>query len=204
MAVRRLLRWFGRDRRGRWVVEQIRAALADVGLGTVPDFDSVWIDESVKFYALDQIKSPMSGQESTQLPAALEPPAETPQAPFIGGAVPDPTHKVGKLEAASRGVVSVAPDDSVERAATLMMAKSYSQLPVMVGERDVKGMVTWESIARKLVLSGHCTLVRDCTEKHREISSDSSFSAIPKSSRVSMCLFALPTSGSPESLRPST
>jgi hypothetical protein len=62
-----------------------------------------------------------------------------------------------------------------------MMANGYSQLPIMIGERDVKGMISWDSIARKLVLSNACTSVMDCAEPHREINADASlFAAIPE------------------------
>jgi CBS domain-containing protein len=178
VTVRTLLAWFDRERRGTWVVRWIRDRLSEAGLTTEPDFDSVWIDGNIRFRAAAEGPS---GAEMVELTPKLEAEAAVPQAPFVGGAVPDPTHKVGKLEAANRGVVGVSPDDSIERAVTLMMANSHSQLPVMVGEREVKGMVNWESIARKLVLSGACRRVMDCAEQHREIASDASlFAAIPE------------------------
>lgn len=179
VTVRTLLGWFGSYRRGRFVVEWIRSGLDAVGLVTVPDFDSVWIDAEIQLKPSPPAQQERAGgQERPE--GATEAPAESAQAPFIGGAVPDPTYKVGKLEAARKGVISVAPEDNLKRAVTLMMAKGYSQLPVMVGERDVKGMVTWDSIARKLLLSGSCERVMDCAEQHREISADASlFAAIP-------------------------
>jgi CBS domain-containing protein len=176
VSVRMLLAFFGNDRRGRGVVATIRAALDDVGLVTRPDFDSVWIDDRVQFHLATEGDPTAEGA-----PVPEVQPAPEPQAPFIGGAVPDPTHKVGKLEAANRGVVSVGPDDTVARAVTLMMANGYSQLPVMTSERDVKGMITWESIARKVVLAGGCDHVRDCMEGHHEIAAEASlFAAIPE------------------------
>ena len=180
VAVRSLLAWFGRERRGSWVVHRVRTGLAEVGLATEPDFDSVWIDGYITFHrATGQGDSAAPG--APQVDSPVDAGVETAQAPFVGGAVPDPTHKIGKLEAANRSVISVAPDDSLERAVTLMMANSYSQLPIMVGEREVKGMVTWASIARKLVLSGGCKRVLDCMEQHREIAADASlFAAIPE------------------------
>jgi CBS domain-containing protein len=179
VTVRSLLGWFNCERRGRFVVQWIRQGLAEAGLVTDPDFDAVWLDAYVSFRATAEEVGPIGGSRPLA-EALLEPAVETAQAPFVGGAVPDPAHKVGKLEAANRGVVGVAPDDSVERAMTLMMANGYSQLPVMVGERDVKGMITWDSIARRFLLSGPCTRVLDCVEHHHEIGADASlFAAIP-------------------------
>jgi CBS domain-containing protein len=175
VSVRLLLAFFGNDRRGRGVVATIRGALDELGLVTRPDFDSVWLDDRVAFHLTTEADPTAEGATEGEVQEA------EPQVPFIGGAVPDPTHKVGKLEAANRGVVSVGPDDSVARAVTLMMANGYSQLPVMTSERDVKGMITWESVARKSVLSGGCDYVRDCMEGHHEIAADASlFAAIPE------------------------
>jgi predicted transcriptional regulator len=180
VTVRTLLAWFQRERRGSIVVWWIRSALAESGLVTEPDFDSVWIDGTITFrLATGQPVATDSQLSKTEVQVAAI--VETSQAPFVGGAVPDPTHKIGKLDAANKGVIFVAPDDSLERAVTLMMSNSYSQLPIMVGEREVKGIVTWDSIARKLFLSGGCNRVLDCMEQHREIAADASlFAAIPE------------------------
>jgi CBS domain-containing protein len=178
-TVRSLLSWFGQKRRGRWVVENVRSALTQLKLATEPDFDTVWVDDKVRFISIEE--PTVSAAPRPELWPAEELAATSSEVPFVGGAVPDPTYKIGKLEAASRPVVAVTPDDPLERAVTLMMANGYSQLPAMSGEREVKGMITWESVARSLVLNGpSCKLVRHCMEKHREVSSDTSlFAAIP-------------------------
>ena len=180
VTVRTLVAWFGFERRGSFVVQWMRSGLSEVGLVTEPDFNSVWIDSYVTFRPVTQEDTPEELRVN-EAGAKLEEAVEATQAPFVGGAVPDPTHKIGKLDAANRGVVSVTPEDPIERAVTLMMANGYSQLPIMIGERDVKGIVTWESIARKLILSDGCRRVLDCLEPHREISADASlFAAIPE------------------------
>ncbi|WP_410054380.1 CBS domain-containing protein, partial [Escherichia coli] len=58
----------------------------------------------------------------------------------------------------------------------------YSQLPVMTSERDVKGVISWESIAPILALTqSESAVVRDYMKPHREINaSDSIFSALPR------------------------
>jgi CBS domain-containing protein len=139
VTVRTLLAWFGFERRGKDVVTYIRNALRATGLVTEPDFDAVWLDSPIRFRPM-QSEHVEQAEQSTEVPEfILDEPA---QASFVGGAVPDPTHKVGKLEAANHGVISVTPDDTIERAVTLMMANRFSQLPVMTSEREVKGMVT--------------------------------------------------------------
>ena len=62
-----------------------------------------------------------------------------------------------------------------------MLAYDFSQLPVMVGERDVKGIVSWTSVGRGLALGGKLndTEVRECMDQARIISADKSlFDAI--------------------------
>jgi hypothetical protein len=61
-----------------------------------------------------------------------------------------------------------------------MMQYEYSQLPVMQGERDVKGVITWQSIGMKLSNNGSCTRVGDCYDDARVVESDVTlFDAIP-------------------------
>ena len=179
ISARILLIWFGFERRGRYVVRWIRQALERANLATQPDFDSVWLDAPIRLLLLNPVAAAHDGGEGPvkQIGEELQPP----EVPFIGGAVPDPTHRVGKLEAANRGVVSVSPNDSIERAITLMLAHGYSQRPVMTSEREVKGSITWESVARRFVLSGPCASVNECMDTAREILADASlFAAIPE------------------------
>lgn len=56
--------------------------------------------------------------------------------------------RVGSLASANAGVEAVRLDDSLERAQGLMMRSDYSQLAVQSGPRDLRGAVSWESIAQ--------------------------------------------------------
>jgi hypothetical protein len=55
---------------------------------------------------------------------------------------------IGNLPSASRKVCAVVPDATFEEAITLMLTTDYSQLAVMISPRDLKGAVSWKSIAR--------------------------------------------------------
>jgi hypothetical protein len=46
-----------------------------------------------------------------------------------------------------------------------MLANDYSQLPVMQSPREVKGVVSWETIGKRLALGQDCATVRDCMDK---------------------------------------
>jgi hypothetical protein len=68
----------------------------------------------------------------------------------------------------------------VQQAVTVMLANNYSQLPVMTSERDVKGIISWETIGKRLSLGKTGTQVREFMDDHHEIRAESSlFQAIP-------------------------
>jgi CBS domain-containing protein len=178
-SVRTLLRWFGSERRGFRKVRVIRRALKRAKLTTTPDFDGAFIDSQVTF--ISKTETDKKADSSSSAPAAV---ATTAVEDSAGptGAPPlalDPTYRIGRLESANKNVIFVKPDEPVERAATMMLNQNFSQLPVMVNERDVKGIVSWRTVGRRFVLGKPCQAVREVMEPHQEISAEASlFSAI--------------------------
>jgi predicted transcriptional regulator len=81
----------------------------------------------------------------------------------------DPIVRVANLAAANRGVISVSTSDTLEKATTLMRFENYSQLAVMQGDRDVKGMISWESIARRSMQEPPPTIVHECIFEARTV-----------------------------------
>ena len=59
-------------------------------------------------------------------------------------------YRISALKSANIEPTSVRPDNAISRATTIMTAQNYSQLPVVTGNRTVKGVVTWKSIAQKI------------------------------------------------------
>lgn len=181
ISVRQLLSWFGAQRRGSYVVQTIRAELKRLGMDTVPDFNDIWIDSELKF-ALCPPKSEtkssvLAGEQSNSTSIDHELEQSVPVPPFVGGIATDPTYKIGKLEAANKKVVSVTPNQSLEQAITLMLGNGFSQLLVMQGDRDVKGVISWESIGARLALGRACQEVRECMTQPQIIGSDQSLFA---------------------------
>jgi CBS domain-containing protein len=178
-SVRTVLRWFGAERRGFRILREVRRALKRAKLSTVPDFDGAYIDSQVTFVSKQEgeRKSQKSSKGTADSGMNLVDQAAGESSP---SAIPvDPTYRIGRLESANKSVVWVKPDETVQRAATLMLNHNFSQLPVMVNERDVKGIVTWRTIGRKFVLGASCDTIREVMETHQEISSEASlFSAI--------------------------
>lgn len=158
-TVRSFLLWFGSERRGFRVVRRVRFQLKKYGLVTAPDFEYAYIDGFISF------------KLATAEGAASE---------YEGGtAIADPTYRIGRLESANKPPTSVKPDATLQQAVTLMLTNDYSQLPVMTGPRDVKGMVSWKTIGSRLALKRPCAHVRDCMEPAHVVQIDESlFSAI--------------------------
>ena len=140
LTVRAFLSWFGYARRGRNNVSQIRHMLAEFDLRTSPDFEFTWIDGMITVELdPDAVEGITAADEQI-----------------------DPTVRIGAIEAANRKPTTVNLNSPLSVATTLMQTNDFSQLPVMQGEREVKGIITWKSIGTKLSLGHECELVRDC------------------------------------------
>jgi CBS domain-containing protein len=158
-TVRTMLLWFQATRRGPRIVRQIQETLAAYGLRTQPDFEYAFIDDDIRFVPRDA--------QDAAAPAGI--------------ATTDPTYRIVRLESANRAPMCVAPDSPLERAVTLMLAHDYSQLPVMTGPRELKGVVSWKTIGSRLALGLECPHVRDCMEPAHVIGTDDSlFDAVSK------------------------
>lgn len=168
-SLREVLGWYKYERRGRVIVARMRKDLDRLELKTEPDLDYAYIDGVLAF---SRTQNPAgSSSQSTE---------DQPREPATGTSVTeDPTYRIGKLPSANARPVSVNPNATIAEAVTLMLLHDYSQLPVMQGERVLKGVVTWQSIGTKHVLARSCTTVQDCLEPAPEIDGDASlFSAI--------------------------
>lgn len=155
--MRAFLLWFGAGRRGARVIRWIRHTLASHGLRTDPDFEFAYIDGYIGFTPTEA-----TGKATDPTFAAA-----------------DPTYRVGRLQSANSPPVTIKPDSTLPQIVTLMLTNDFSQLPVMTGARDVKGVVSWKTIGSRLALQKPCTAARDCMEPAHVISSEESlFSAI--------------------------
>lgn len=128
LTARDFLYNFGARRRGPIVVSNIRNQLEKTGLRTEPDFESIGskdIDREISIVL------------------ALKPSNDSKE-------LPDPTHRIGSLVAADKKLETVTPNDPLTSATTKMRINDYSRLPVMNGERDLKGIISWQSIGERL------------------------------------------------------
>lgn len=183
ISVRELIGWFDALRRGTNVNYHIRRSLEQAGLVTMPDFESSHIDGRVQFALPQPAEGQPDGQhEHEQVAPAPEPPQQQEPDPtqFVGGAGVEPAYRVSRLLDPRLKLITIAPDAPIEEAVTLMLRHDYSQLPVMTNERDVRGVVSWDSIGPAMTL-GQPTpqFVRECMRPHIEVKdTDSLFQVI--------------------------
>jgi CBS domain-containing protein len=192
MTVREFLRQFGVERRGAARVEAIRLILDACGLATDPNFETAWIDEPITLIlksnelpsqetllpadaeGKSEIEEgheivpevPIAGAvEASEQPDEAFIFGETASEPTTKGGSDDPTFRIGSLPAANKNPVSVNVNDSLAKAVTIMLQYDFSQLPVMQGDRDVRGIITWKSISSRLALTANRSeSVRDYME----------------------------------------
>ena len=180
-TVREILSWFGAYRRGYWIVEEVRSALKQTGLTTVPDFEAGYIDGQVQFSVI----SPPTPLQPQQEPSeSVDDTTSIDEEPHPAADVPpvysDPTYRISRFTATNRPVVSVTPDAPLEEAVTLMLLGDFSQLPVMTSDREVKGVITWASIGNRLSRGRMVSTVKDFMVDHQELRAEESLSrAIP-------------------------
>lgn len=151
-TVRELLRWFGARRRRTGIVKKIQSELDGAGIVTIPDFTKVWIDAEIAFK-----KAPE--------PVAVVVPVQDDEGE-VGSAyaAKDANFLISMLKAANCGVISVRPQDTVEKAITLMLAHDFSQLAVMSNDRTINGAISWKTIGKRLSHENNLVEVKDAME----------------------------------------
>jgi restriction system protein len=135
LPIRSLLQYWNAKRRGYLITEEIRDDLAATGLITNPPFTEGWIDSLVALVPIASAESQPDGLAAPSVDVAVAASVQV-------------SLRVNSFASANAGVEWVRLDDSLERAQTLMMGKDYSQLAVQSGPRDLRGAISWESIAQ--------------------------------------------------------
>ena len=179
VTVRTLLSWFNTQRRGWWVVSEIEKTLNNLGLVTEPHFNAAYIDGHIEF------KKTIPPTKEKQVTKENETQIDLPE--DIADKIPDefyndPTYRISKLEASNKALTFVKPDSDLSEAITKMITYDFSQLPVMQQpKRDLKGVISWRSIGRKLAVGQQSGKIRDLMEENYQlISYDTSlFKALP-------------------------
>lgn len=178
-TVRELLQWFGVHRRRYRIVGCIRRVLKDLNLETEPDFEAQYIDGNIRFTRSKCIVIDSGTGVSVVVPPVTMVVDDKKSETSSAYAPTDPSHRLSRLDAAHNKPTCVVPTALLETATTLMLRNDFSQLPVMSGERDVKGMISWKTIGMRLAIGQPVTEVRHCMDNHIELNiEDSIFDAI--------------------------
>jgi predicted transcriptional regulator len=141
LTVRDLLGWWGAERRGYLISQQVVAELDNHSLSTVPDFEAVNLDVQVKLVIAPTDADSEQESEKGTVTVSSTAASESEDTHVLG-------LTIGNLPSALSGVVAVSPSATFEEAITEMAVNGYSQLAVLAGTRNLRGAVTWESIAR--------------------------------------------------------
>ncbi len=171
-----------------WIDGKIRIRLEDAsnvvtvavpaGGAEIVEEDELDEDQSLSTEEQEEADSQQVGSEEAAQPpivVAAEGVVET-----VLSEPADPTFRIGSLPAANKPLTTVGQDDSLKKAVTMMLQFDYSQLPIMHGEREVKGMISWKSIASRYSIGGECCKVQNCREDAQVVDGNGTlFDAIP-------------------------
>jgi CBS domain-containing protein len=162
ITVRELLAFWGAKERGDQV-SQIEADLANHGLVTSPSFRAVTLDTLVS------LTTPPDEAEA-EATATVGPP-DADDLPVAEDDEGDDDLNVrltvGNLSPL-KGVESVGPSSTLHEAITKMVLNDYSQLAVLNGPRNLRGALTWRSIAQAMHQRPDAT-VADAISTHVEV-----------------------------------
>lgn len=175
------------DFESAWIDGKVRINLKDASNVVLADGLDTAEDEDQDDYDADQ---PVSAEDE-EASDAVTPGSEDGSQPAIVVAsegvvetvlseAADPTFRIGSLPAANKRLVTVGQDDDLKKAVTMMLQYDYSQLPIMHGEREVKGMISWKSIGARYAIGGQCCKVQHCREDAQVVDGNGTlFDAIP-------------------------
>ena len=185
--VKTLLSWFGHKGRGKHVVETIQEALNEAGLETRPKFTSGGVHDYIEFMeraatgdgaAAESTDSPATGDgDEADDEDQSESSDDTEGRNRSSSEAAASKFRIGMLEAADRPdkILTITRDETVEKAATLMIMHRYSQLPVTQNMRRIDGMISWRSMGRARAGGHDCRFVRDCLEDIHVLDQDAPF-----------------------------
>jgi hypothetical protein len=182
----KLLEAFGYTRRRQTAIDLINSRLEAKSMYTVPTLTTEMpLDRGITFYLKgtkpeSQATTPVpteenapvevielasgddgeiEGKEAVKVTIAQEPPIAEP------GSSADRSLIVGNLACAERIPEQISPSATVKEALTKMALHDYSQLVVTTGPRDIKGIISYKSVAQAY-LQGEPKTVGDCLDEN--------------------------------------
>lgn len=169
ITIRDLLWKFGNyEKRSSGNVWRINEYLNKEKMIVVPNYQSGWVDELVELRVMDKARIKSGNQ--------------TEEERF------DPINRLSVLKAASQIPLSITRDASLEKAYHLMWKNDFSQLPVMNNDREILGIISWQSIAKGLIAKKNSNSVKDFMTNDYKILSENTplFEAIKEVIKTEM------------------
>jgi CBS domain-containing protein len=166
-TIRDFLSWFGAQRRTTLNVEYIEKQLAKGGVRTVPGYLNRWVDSPVTFELISEHQEPAGGTGDSEAQAGDGSEGQGSESDIP--AKDDPSFRIGNIESARKAPTAVKPNATLHEAVTLMVARNFSQLPVMTTDREVKGVISWASIGSRIAANVSGSDVRSYMNPHQEI-----------------------------------
>jgi CBS domain-containing protein len=150
LSVRDLLTIWGYRARTYESVARINRDLSGAGLCCEPDLEVAPSGSAVQVRLAIPADKPDTGEglEDDDTTEGTDEPLQLPPVALL----------VKHIPSAIAGVVSVSPEDSLGKAQALMTAQGYSQLAVMSNDWDLRGAVSWQSVAKASLIHPHITL----------------------------------------------
>lgn len=178
----KILAAYGFVRRRQTFVDQINAELEALGLEAVPPITTeIALDGYTAFRLKGSpgaesvtVSGVPAAAEAGAMPAEIvaEEKAELAEPPKVDASNPaDLSVTVRNLDCATKSPLMANPADDLASALTKMQLHDYSQLVVGTGERSIKGVISYRSIANQQ-LHGTPKKVADCIESVPEVTLD--------------------------------
>ena len=162
---------FGYVRRRTTAIEEIQATLDDLGLIANPPVDSKMPFRAprIRFSLRDSagaVKPESIGGPDRSAPNGVDAPLQDTDDDDPN--LPEPAFRVSELTSANTAVECVSPSAPIKKAYTVMLLHKYSQVVVANREtpmqQDIKGIVSFQSIAKALMNGTQPTTVGDCID----------------------------------------
>lgn len=176
LPIRQLLAVWGFRARTYDSVGRIQRDLSAAGLRCEPDLTEGGLDSVVRVSVAAAAEADADGLPADEGSAVAS--EDNTTADLGIGAqdeqleLPTVSLLVRDIPSANGGVTAVHPSQTLEQAQALMIANDYSQLAVMAGPRDLKGAVSWRTIARARLWKSEISLT-DVVDLHpKEVHAD--------------------------------
>jgi hypothetical protein len=135
LRIPELLAMFGMRVRNFRTVPVIEEALREVGLHTDPSFTTCGLTTDMLVVRRNPVPPPAEKEEAEE--------------EVLPGTLPQQSFTIGDIPQACSGVDSVSSGHPLAAATHIMRQKHYSQVPVIDGLADLRGVVTWSSITAR-------------------------------------------------------